>query len=229
MATPNYCSVDQLRDRLGLSDHTRDDALYEVCSAASRWVDRRTGRRFYTVNETRYYTASYSGWNGYGWAWIKDWNYERPSGGFWTAQYINIDDFVSVTAVATDEDGDGVYETAWTAGTDYWLAPRNAIAEGKPFRTIYRNVATGRFIFPSWPNAISVTGASGASTDTPDPIREIAIEVAMLMSRPLLDMVVPGVKSYKIGAELDVTFGDDEISRHARAILNEYSVPVSEV
>lgn len=229
MAAPNYCSADQLRDRLCLTaSDDPDNALEEIVAGASRWVERRTGRRFYTVTETRFYTAGQrpldNGPEGSLW-----WRPERPSGGFWSIQKVEIDDAQSVTAVATDEDGDGVYERTWTAGVDYWLYPRNAPLDDRPYRSIRRMWPTARFFFPWWENAISVTGAFGAATYMPDPIRELSLMVAELLARPILPNVLSGVKAYTFGTSLSATLDDKELPPLAQAILAEYTVPVASV
>lgn len=214
---PLYCTVDELRDRLCLTGTERDNALLDVCKSASRWVENRTGRRFYTVSETRYYTANFP-WPGAGWAW----NYERPSGGLWTSQWLPIDDAMSVTAVATDEDNDGIYEVLWTPNTDYWLAPRNAALDNKPYTALHRTLATGNHVWPSWENAVAVTGAFGAAIDTPEPIHEVALIVAELYARPLLDLTIPGVQSYRAGDGLQVQMDGENIPARAWAIIQDY-------
>jgi hypothetical protein len=59
---------------------------------------------------------------------------------------LRINDAAAVTAVATDKDGDGVFETAWAAG-DYQLLPLNpsAAPETLPFSEIW---AIGTLTFP---------------------------------------------------------------------------------
>jgi len=229
MAAPKYCTADQLKERLCLAvTDDPDNVLEEVVAAASRWVDRRTGRRFYTATETRYYTASPRP-SSTGVLGTVHWNPERPSFGIWTAQYVEIDDFVSVTTVATDEDADGVYERTWTAGTDYWLGPRNAALEDRPYRTIHRAWPSGRYIFPNWENAVAVTGSCGAAADTPDPIRELSLMVAENFARPILPLVQAGAKSYTFGTSMTVTLDDGELPPMAQLILAEYGVPMGSV
>ena len=63
-----------------------------------------------TAATVRYYTASQSG-------------------------KVLIADCVSLSAVATDADGDRTYEDTWTA-TDYDLLPENAAADNEPYTTL---------------------------------------------------------------------------------------------
>lgn len=99
MAIANgYCTLAEIKARLGVTD-TQDDAMLElVVQAVSRGIDNYCRRRFYTTanDETRYYTALTS------WA-------------VWT------DDIISVTALSTDS-GDRTYSTAWSID-DYDLTP----------------------------------------------------------------------------------------------------------
>lgn len=227
MAAPDYCDVHDLEDRLGigLSD-TREATLVQAVSAASRWIDKQTARRFYTVTETRFYSARWhylsmgSGLGGFGeYPWG---NPERPNGGGIARQHVAIDDFVSVSAVATDDNGDGTFPSTWISGRDYWLGPRNAAADGKPYRSVNRNVVTGLFVFPPWENGISVTGACGFSTAVPDDIRQVCVTVAMLFARPVLEMSIPGVSSYKLANDLSVTMSVEDLDPASRLIIESY-------
>jgi len=95
--------------------------MERIIEAASRTIDRHCGRRFYGLPETRYYTAQ---------------------DGF----ELQIDDLTSITALKTDEDGDGTFETTWAAG-DYALWPYNAILDGKPYMMI-ETTSAGANTFP---------------------------------------------------------------------------------
>lgn len=211
-----YAPADALKDRLGISENdSREGSLIEVLDAASRWVEKETARRFYVVaSEVRYYTVER---NNVGTVW----NWERPGGG-WSPQQLVIDDAVAVTAVETDEDGDGVYERTWTVNTDYWLGPRNATALGKPYRQLHRNQAVGRYMFPAYENAIKVTGSFGYSSATPADIRDLTLSMAELLARPLLDLTIAGAATYKLGAELTVTMASSDLTPSAKRIIENY-------
>jgi hypothetical protein len=131
---------------VGITDSTDDTALQNVLDATDTLIDlycdRKTG--FGTASETRYYTAE---------------DYE----------YVLTDDLVSVTTLQTDDDANGTYETTWTSGTDYVLAPRNAALDGFPYTEIDTSVTwprnfpkdvylgvkvVGVFGFPSVPAAV---------------------------------------------------------------------------
>lgn len=233
MAAPTYIAVDDLKDRLGIPlNDSRESTLKQAADAASRWVDKQTGRRFYATTETRYYSVvwQYPRWGTYGSSYGDfPWgNPERPGGGGVAGQHCQIDDFLTVTQVATDGDGDGTYETIWTLGSDYWLGPRNAVADGKPYRFLNRNQVTGRYVFPPYENGISVTGSAGYCTiaNLPDQIRELAMLVAMQFSRPVMDMSIPGVSKYALGIDLQVTMEAVEITPFMQTILDDFRDPL---
>src|SRR5215510_5722003 len=204
-----YASHTELMDRLGISiGDDREGTLAAVIEAASRWIDRQCGRRFYAVSETRYYTLT------------------DPHQGGTT---LKVDDCLGVTSLLTDNNGDGVFETTWTTGTDYYLQPRNAPLDSLPYTNITRTSLTGRFYFPAYQEAIQVTGSFGYSTlaNRPLPIRELCLDIAVLMagystvvgsttsattssssSSSGSDLIIPGLSSYRIGQELEVKMAD---------------------
>jgi hypothetical protein len=142
----SYATLAEFKAAVGITDSTDDAALQSVLDATDTLIDlycdRKTG--FGTASETRYYTAE---------------DYE----------YVLTDDLVSVTTLQTDDDANGTYETTWTSGTDYVLAPRNAALDGFPYTEIDTSVTwprnfpkdvyigvkvVGVFGFPSVPAAV---------------------------------------------------------------------------
>ena len=142
----SYATLSEFKAAVGITDTTDDAALQSVLDATDTLIDlycdRKTG--FGTATETRYYTA-------------EDW------------EYVLTDDLVSVTTLQTDDDANGTYETTWTSGTDYVLAPRNAALDGFPYTEIDTSVTwprnfpkdvylgvkvVGVFGFPSVPAAV---------------------------------------------------------------------------
>ena len=143
----SYATLAQFKAAVGITDTTDDTALQAVLDATDTLIDlycdRKTG--FGTATETRYYTAQ-------------------------DYQYVLTDDLVSVTTLQTDDDADGTYETTWTSGTDFVLAPRNAALDGFPYTEIDTSVTwprnfpkdvylgvkiQGVFGFPSVPSAVT--------------------------------------------------------------------------
>lgn len=214
----SYCSPFDLMVRLSIpEDDTREGQLINIVEAASRWVDHQTSHRFYTVTETRYYNAASR-------PQLWPWSLDALESAVGYPGRVEIDDFVSVTSVATDEDGDGVYERTWTVGTDYWLGPRNAPANGQPYRYINRNPVSGRYLFPLFEQAVAVTGACGYCTlaNRPGDIRELTLQVAEQMARPVLAATMAGVSTYKLADELTVTMGSSQLPQQAQDILMNY-------
>jgi hypothetical protein len=86
-----YTSVAELKSRLQITDTVDDFECTLAVQAAAAWVEQFCGRFFWNETGVRTYrnTSIYD---------------------------VDIDDLVSITSLATDTDGDGVYDTAWTPG-----------------------------------------------------------------------------------------------------------------
>jgi hypothetical protein len=118
--------------------NAEDDATIEIqIEAASRAVDHFTHRRFWanSQDESRTYTPE------------------------WFDCFYCPDDILSITTLATDRNGDGVYETVWAA-SDYVLGPANATLDGKPYTKI-GTPQNGNYSFPKARNALKLTGKFG--------------------------------------------------------------------
>ena len=151
MAT-TYATVAQLKARLRIPTATtaEDAMLQEMLDGAAAAIDLWTGKTFAPATQTRYY-ASEDGVS------------------------LAVDPLVSVTTLATDEDGDRTYETEWAA-TDYRLLPLNAVADGQPYTGIAVDGVNGRYTFPGHAAAVRVTGSFGHAT-VPVPIREATLRL----------------------------------------------------
>lgn len=177
----NYVRLSVLKDRIGTPINTDHDAMLEmIIQGVSRAIDRlckRPTNAFVgTAAAVRVYDvegepAPYFG----GWDLARSDAPSRqpapapPKIGWWAA----------VTAVKTDDDGDGVYETTW-ATTDYELLPPNAAAEGRPYTHI-RERRGGTKTLLAGANMLQITGTFGevaSATDPPDIIREATILMA---------------------------------------------------
>ena len=157
MALTNaYCTLSDLKTSLAIEDIQDDTALEAAILTASRMVDDYTGRFFYrdgttAVPVTRYYTA-------------QDW---------WLC---NIDDFVSLNEIATDDNFDQTYDTVWAA-SDYMTEPINNPRRGWPMN---RLLAIGAYIFPyNLPQSVRVKAVWGW-TSVP---AEIAMATKLQASR----------------------------------------------
>lgn len=118
-----YCSLNELKAALRITDNI-DDALLELCiESASRDIDGACERVFYkTTGATRVYV---------------------PTDSF----LVETDDIVSVTTLKTSSGGVN-FDITWTAN-DYQLEPLNGQAGGivSPATKIR---AIGDYLFPVW-------------------------------------------------------------------------------
>ena len=113
--TNGYCTLEELQAHIqsnGNNDFTlNDEANMEFAiEAVSRWLDSHFDTSFYDRTETRYYSAR-------------------------MYDLLYVDDLLTVTALKTDDNNDGTYETTWTTD-DYWLEPRNNPngSQARPYR-----------------------------------------------------------------------------------------------
>ena len=129
-----YATVAELQQRADASSGTtwtaaEEAAMLACLDAASRAVDGYCRRTFGQSSATaRYYTPT-------------------------DPLRLRVHDLVSVSALATDEDGDLAWERSWSA-TDYLLFPTDAASgawEGaRPYTEIRVSLATGsnKYTFP---------------------------------------------------------------------------------
>jgi hypothetical protein len=115
--SPQYVTVGELEDWISDAAGTHTAELTLAIEAASRAVDKATGRQFGLLPsaEDRWYTAEY------------DRNTCR-----WI---VDIDDLMTTVGlvVQVDNDGDGIAESSVT---DYTLSPVNAAANGRPWTRV---------------------------------------------------------------------------------------------
>ena len=165
MAASDYLALATLKAELGIasSDTTEDTLLASFLTRAARAIDR-----FCQVDEGAWAAQTLT--KVYDW-----WGHSRPPapGG---GSVLTIDPLLTVTTLKTDDDGDGVYETTWTAGTDYLLYPNNDVAK----TSVQINRSTGRYAFPTGQQTIQIVGSWGLATTAPAPIVEA---VALLANR----------------------------------------------
>lgn len=120
-----YGTLDMLRQRIGAeaSDDSRDDLLTSALGAASRGIDRATGRRFWLDDSPgqRVYRL--------------DGRVVCQADG----DLLLVDDVGSVAGLVV-ETGSGV---SWSALTSYETQPDNALADGRPINGLLRGGAWG--------------------------------------------------------------------------------------
>lgn len=113
-----YATLGELKSWLDLDPVAphKNDALYEaVVNGVSRYFDKFCRRHFYQVVEARDFEAT----------------------DYYTLMLGTFNDLAVLTALTTDDDGDGVFETAW-AVADFDLFPKNTKAgpELRPWREV---------------------------------------------------------------------------------------------
>lgn len=149
----SYASLAEFKSAIGIgtADTTDDSALQSVLDATDALIDNYCDRRqgFGTATETRYYTAL-------------DWS------------YVLTDDIVSITTLQTDDNADGVYETTWTAGTDFVLAPANNALDGWPYTEIDTSVQAPRAFPVAVYRGVKVVGVFGWPS-VPTAVKQAAI------------------------------------------------------
>lgn len=129
-----YCTLQQLKDSLRISDNVDDTMLELAIETASRQIDDYCERVFYSTSATRYFVP-------------------RDS-------YVcETDDIVSITTLKTSSAADGVYDITW-ATTDYQTEPLNGIAGGISSPVTHIR-AIDDYLFPVWG---SHTTGSGEAT-----------------------------------------------------------------
>lgn len=139
--TNGYTTLNDVKAALNLEDSMDNAALEMAIATASRQIDDYCGRFFYKdgtpeAPATRYYTP--------------------------TDYYIQpVDDFVSISEIATDDNFDRLYGTVWTAD-DSMFEPVNNPSRGWPMSRI---LAVGSYVFPwNLPQSVRVKGVFGWST-----------------------------------------------------------------
>lgn len=184
MALTNaYCTLSDLKTSLAIEDIQDDTALEAAIMTASRMVDDYTGRFFYRDGTsgspvTRYYTA-------------QDW------------YNCNVDDFISLSQIATDDNFDQTYDTVWTT-SDYMVEPINNPRRGWPFT---RLIAIGSYIFPfNLPQSVRVQGVWGWSAIPNEIAMATKIQASRLFIRrqsPFGIAGTPEMGTVRLSAKLD--------------------------
>lgn len=133
MAISNgYATLAQAKAFLSITDSVDDTLLESFVEAASRSIDRIANRRFYadTSASARQYRVS-------------------------SPIILFTDDISSTTGliVATDEDGDGTFETTLVLNTDYVMDPLTAPSLSRPFTQV--TVVSNTNTFPIFPGLFS--------------------------------------------------------------------------
>lgn len=151
--TNGYCSLQDIKNALRISDSVDDTLLELAVETASRQIDDHCERVFYsTSGATRYFAP-------------------RDS-------YVcETDDIVSITSVKSSSSADGNYDITW-ATTDYQTEPLNNISGGITFPiTQLRAIDNYTFPFVGGEATVQVVGTFGWSA-IPTPVKFATILLA---------------------------------------------------
>lgn len=154
----DYCTLAQLKARMGVTDTANDTVYAAVITAASRAIDAFCGRRFYQLTATaRYFTAEHG-------------------------SLLEVDDLVSVTTIAVDVAGVRDYSVTFQT-TDYDLLPDNAADVGWPYTAIAIQPFSSEW-FPTLRRGVKITGTWGWPSVPTDVTEACLLLAARLAKRP---------------------------------------------
>jgi len=153
-----YCGLEELKSRLALTGSQDDYEAQIAIQAVSGWINTYCGQHFNRVTEARTFAP------------LDIWQ-------------LDIDPLVTLTAFNVDQDGDGVFEQAWTQGTDFqlkfgeFLYNINSLGIQLPYRKV-QVLQTGKwfpFIYPySHFDRVQITGTWGWPS-VPPPVAQAAL------------------------------------------------------
>lgn len=175
---PLYVTADEVADFARVEDDLDDAEYARAAETASRAIDKRCRRQFgKTTSQARFYTPR--------------WSFKRSG---WE---VETDDFITVTEVAVDALGEGIWEVLDI--TKITKLDANAAVESRPWeRLLIRGTQLTSLTYPS--EAIRVTGVFGWDS-VPVAIQEAALlQASRLASRRDSPMGVAG--SPDSGSEL---------------------------
>lgn len=182
-----YATAVELKKSLELTGETfADDDIARGLTAASRGIDKALGRRFWLdadANQIRHYTPD-------------------------SRTVIDIDDLVTLTSIATDRDGTGVFGTAWTAA-DFLLEPLNAQADGEPWTQVRLHPRSSQR-WPGYPRSVRVTGKFGWPT-VPPGVKEATLMIAARLVRRVREAPFGVVAVGMDGAAMHIARTDPDV------------------
>lgn len=157
-----YLELEELKKSLTLDGTSFVDLDAQLAILATRdSIEDHCGRRFRTTvaDEVRYFDPE---------CWGSEGRYvDGEFQGYYSNAYLNVGDLNSLTSIKVDTDGDGVFETTWASGTDFWLEPYNAPLDGRPYDRIALRAAGGRS-FPGYRRSVEITGKWGWAPTPPN-------------------------------------------------------------
>lgn len=167
----DYITADELKATLEIAtDETYADADIDMARlGAQDIIDGYKQTRYTPATETRVYSPPPRHFTGGGLYPIRE-------------RRLKINDLSTLATLSLDLDGDGTFETVWTQGSQFWLEPINAFADGIPYDAIVLRPQSGA-VWPFYPHSIQIQGVFGWTT-TPERVKQAAkILAARLLKR----------------------------------------------
>ena len=137
-----YTTLSDVKNGLQIEDITDDTAIEAAILAASRMIDDYCQRAFYQEGTlaapvTKYYTP------------VSPW-------------YLEIDDLIQPTEIASRANQSGPFSTIWNLDTDIMYEPINNPEIGRP---VTRLLAVRTYVWPYFfPQTVKITGVWGYSS-----------------------------------------------------------------
>jgi len=221
MAVNDYVSTAELKAAMPDTtwSTTYDSEFARLATAASRIIDRLTGRKpgayYVDADETRYF----DGRVGFNWNRARQ-NYTAFSEErmLWIGELAAAPTSVSMT-VDTPRSGNftALAYTTLTSG-DYFMRPYNALDDGLPYNEIALDPYNGTYaLWYPWEQVVQVVGKFGYSATVPADIKQATIIQAVRMFKR-------GQQSYKDTGgivELGQMTYTSEIDPDVKAILRD--------
>ena len=175
------------------TDASDDTVIETLIEAASRYIDRETGKRFYlnATDETRYYTA------------------ENP-------YEITIDPLGTLTTLSVDYNAVRSY-TALVAA-DYDLMPANAALDGNPYTYIMINTVTSGAYFPTGTNGVKILGKFGYPS-CPTDIKEATLSIAQSLNGTRSGQTAGGKLTVTAAG---IVIRPEDVPAFAQKVINHY-------
>lgn len=153
-----YVTLARLKEAVGSKNELHDNDFERAIGAASRKIDKWTGRYFYqdAVASPRLFKAD-----------------DRT--------YVCVSDFADAddVIVKSDDDGDGVFETTWTS--NQWQPEPFVRYNGEPFSIISTTTRTREFPIGTRRPLVQVTAKWGWDPTTLPPQVQQATEYAAIL------------------------------------------------
>lgn len=178
---PDYCTTEELKSHLRITDAADDTLLAVAITAASRAIDQSCNRQFGLTDPA---AARYYSYNGY-----------QIDG----HDCLEINDVMTITdlVLKVDRDDDGTFEETLTVNTDFRLYPLNAAADGRPWTHLLTDKDTS---LPTGLRSVEIVAKWGWSA-VPPLVKEAAlVQAARFFQRRNAPFGVAG--SPDLGSEL---------------------------